>query len=185
LAATTERKERRAKAKEKEKSKTMAEGREEGAAYAAPPTSPQQGKRGRLIFGARLADQQVGAVGRGRGQHGQGGHYGRDVQLQYEQEAKERQPIEKKEHEPHEHAEEAGVGIVAAASAPPVLLEWPAEVSNEGKQELPDLEEEAEAEEESLRQQCTSAAQEQLQGGGGHAGGRVPPHSLDGTSFPC
>ena len=41
-AATTDRKERRAKAKEtaKEKAKKLAEGMKEGAAYAAPPTSP-------------------------------------------------------------------------------------------------------------------------------------------------
>ena len=37
-AATTDRKERRAKAKEK--AKTLVEGRKEGAAFAAPPTSP-------------------------------------------------------------------------------------------------------------------------------------------------
>ena len=40
-AATTERKKRRANAKaEMEKAKKLAEGMKEGAAYAAPPTSP-------------------------------------------------------------------------------------------------------------------------------------------------
>jgi hypothetical protein len=43
-AATTDRKERRAKAKKR--AKTLAEGRKEGAAFAAPPTSPDSQSSG-------------------------------------------------------------------------------------------------------------------------------------------
>jgi hypothetical protein len=49
-----------------------------------------------------------------------------------EQEAKERQPIEKEEQETPKQAEEKEGNVIVAVGAPPVLLERLTEVPNEG-----------------------------------------------------
>jgi hypothetical protein len=122
-AATTDREERRAKAKEKAK-KIMAEGKKEGAAYAAPPASPDSQSSGGEREGSysepsesqQLAEDEAAADDvQDSGDTKEEGETGDE-----EQEAEEKDGECQGQAGPAPLAGESGGGCACSFSSPPV-----------------------------------------------------------------